>query len=157
MYDSLFFSSRRRHTRCALVTGVQTCALPILGDTVQHPSRRRRHPAQGAHPRRELRRHAGLLHELPPRAVQGPAGAPGAGLCLRFPVDQQAGLLRPEIGRASGWESVCQYMEISVAVASLKKKKQTCRKRGDQYMSLYVFADTSKKKKSTNNRAREHT
>src|SRR3546814_8103847 len=26
-----FFSSRRRHTRCALVTGVQTCALPISG------------------------------------------------------------------------------------------------------------------------------
>src|SRR3546814_2357643 len=25
-----FFSSIRRHTRCALVTGVQTCALPIL-------------------------------------------------------------------------------------------------------------------------------
>src|SRR3546814_3178940 len=25
----LFLSSRRRHTRCALVTGVQTCALPI--------------------------------------------------------------------------------------------------------------------------------
>src|SRR3546814_4927657 len=32
MYDVcvFFFSSRRRHTRCALVTGVQTCALPIL-------------------------------------------------------------------------------------------------------------------------------
>src|SRR3546814_5674621 len=31
MLDSIFFffSSRRRHTRCALVTGVQTCALPI--------------------------------------------------------------------------------------------------------------------------------
>src|SRR3546814_14630724 len=30
-YDCIdfFFSSRRRHTRCALVTGVQTCALPI--------------------------------------------------------------------------------------------------------------------------------
>src|SRR3546814_7759978 len=27
-----FFSSRRRHTRCALVTGVQTCALPIFGE-----------------------------------------------------------------------------------------------------------------------------
>src|SRR3546814_9748192 len=27
---AFFFSSRRRHTRCALVTGVQTCALPIL-------------------------------------------------------------------------------------------------------------------------------
>src|SRR3546814_1984721 len=29
MLSGLFFSSRRRHTRCALVTGVQTCALPI--------------------------------------------------------------------------------------------------------------------------------
>src|SRR3546814_2843129 len=28
-YGVFFFSSRRRHTRCALVTGVQTCALPI--------------------------------------------------------------------------------------------------------------------------------
>src|SRR3546814_1551859 len=34
LYDlwmDFFFSSRRRHTRCALVTGVQTCALPISG------------------------------------------------------------------------------------------------------------------------------
>src|SRR3546814_296621 len=29
MFLYFFFSSRRRHTRCALVTGVQTCALPI--------------------------------------------------------------------------------------------------------------------------------
>src|SRR3546814_6447982 len=28
-FSFFFFSSRRRHTRCALVTGVQTCALPI--------------------------------------------------------------------------------------------------------------------------------
>src|SRR3546814_11990154 len=36
MYDWIcfvFFSSRRRHTRCALVTGVQTCALPIFSST----------------------------------------------------------------------------------------------------------------------------
>src|SRR3546814_5447796 len=30
------FSSRRRHTRCALVTGVQTCALPICRDLPVH-------------------------------------------------------------------------------------------------------------------------
>src|SRR3546814_10399320 len=30
--NSFFFSSRRRHTSCALVTGVQTCALPISRD-----------------------------------------------------------------------------------------------------------------------------
>src|SRR3546814_3291174 len=29
LFFVFFFSSRRRHTRCALVTGVQTCALPI--------------------------------------------------------------------------------------------------------------------------------
>src|SRR3546814_10060102 len=40
-----FFSSRRRHTRCALVTGVQTCALPIYG---RDP---RGDPARGSGPR----------------------------------------------------------------------------------------------------------
>src|SRR3546814_7358178 len=32
-----FFSSRRRHTSCALVTGVQTCALPIYAYRDQFP------------------------------------------------------------------------------------------------------------------------
>src|SRR3546814_4795008 len=31
-----FFSSRRRHTRCALATGVQTCALPIFNVRYEH-------------------------------------------------------------------------------------------------------------------------
>src|SRR3546814_1397817 len=43
-----FFSSRRRHTRCALVTGVQTCALPILcGGLGTAGSGRLRHAAVG--------------------------------------------------------------------------------------------------------------
>src|SRR3546814_1796090 len=33
-----FFSSRRRHTRCALVTGVQTCALPISKNNDGQPT-----------------------------------------------------------------------------------------------------------------------
>src|SRR3546814_17358483 len=33
MWLYFVFSSRRRHTRCALGTGVQTCALPIWGIT----------------------------------------------------------------------------------------------------------------------------
>src|SRR3546814_7318837 len=33
LFFFVFFSSRRRHTRCALVTGVQTCALPIFART----------------------------------------------------------------------------------------------------------------------------
>src|SRR3546814_2098400 len=35
-----FFSSRRRHTSCALVTGVQTCALPICRRRVNAPALR---------------------------------------------------------------------------------------------------------------------
>src|SRR3546814_13238659 len=30
-----FVQSRRRHTRCALVTGVQTCALPICATAIE--------------------------------------------------------------------------------------------------------------------------
>src|SRR3546814_4372104 len=45
-----FFSSRRRHTRCALVTGVQTCALPISSHAeflkTAHPIGRYGEPAE---------------------------------------------------------------------------------------------------------------
>src|SRR3546814_15048681 len=43
LFIFFFFSSRRRHTRCALVTGVQTCALPIFpGGGVDASYQRRR-------------------------------------------------------------------------------------------------------------------
>src|SRR3546814_6216563 len=35
---AFFCASRRRHTRCALVTGVQTCALPILSSIARRSS-----------------------------------------------------------------------------------------------------------------------
>src|SRR3546814_5205873 len=43
-----FFSSRRRHTRCALVTGVQTCALPIFPFLAAMSERRRIRRRDGA-------------------------------------------------------------------------------------------------------------
>src|SRR3546814_6604260 len=42
---AVFFSSRRRHTRGALVTGVQTCALPICNPMAAH----RPHPITTEH------------------------------------------------------------------------------------------------------------
>src|SRR3546814_5110954 len=68
-----FFSSRRRHTRCALVTGVQTCALPIyaVGSDVErrqgrdarfeHIGKRQWHPHQspGNRPQRSEERRVG--------------------------------------------------------------------------------------------------
>src|SRR3546814_1882504 len=54
VYVSFFFSSRRRHTRCALVTGVQTCALPIyaalaVDDEGDHVGALRAAPGGGDH------------------------------------------------------------------------------------------------------------
>src|SRR3546814_5991200 len=49
-----FFSSRRRHTRCALVTGFQTCALPICSDHSELDS-----TTQGEPPRNRLSARSG--------------------------------------------------------------------------------------------------
>src|SRR3546814_6405796 len=50
-----FFSSRRRHTRCALVTGVQTCALPISVGKPSLPARPARRSAS-SWPRQNMAR-----------------------------------------------------------------------------------------------------
>src|SRR3546814_10434690 len=57
------FSSRRRHTRCALVTGVQTCALPIYR-AQQDPECGVEHPGRDRHPQRVVEEREGevLLH-----------------------------------------------------------------------------------------------
>src|SRR3546814_18628267 len=62
-----FFSSRRRHTRCALVTGVQTCALPIY----QH----QQEPAGYEPRRRSARRHAGPPDRSDRTALRQPLDA----------------------------------------------------------------------------------
>src|SRR3546814_10920342 len=53
-----FFSSRRRHTRCALVTGVQTCALPICDPAAEdHDDRGGDGQPDPAEARRRAREH----------------------------------------------------------------------------------------------------
>src|SRR3546814_2604511 len=84
-----FFSSRRRHTRCALVTGVQTCALPIYDE--RHAGRPVAPPRAGA---AALRNGAALGAALGAARLQR-AGLAGA---------------RQEIGRESCRERVCQYV-----------------------------------------------
>src|SRR3546814_302262 len=77
-----FFSSRRLHTSCALVTGVQTCALPI------YRPRRHRHPHEGGRRLRGRRhrvdRRGGVQHgaraRRAPARARGPAPAPRIGV-----------------------------------------------------------------------------
>src|SRR3546814_14032502 len=74
-----FFSSIRRHTICALVTGVQTCALPIwvtTGRDIVHRSRTHYHRSHGLHRNRS------------PRPATRPAPRPRAALGDRKSVVQ---------------------------------------------------------------------
>src|SRR3546814_18449641 len=126
-----FFSSRRRHTRCALVTGVQTCALPILSrghalfgglhaadgrpsvaDRLRPAVGRRRGSADGlgclhwyAH---------GLRAAVPPLLLADSDA--GRGMADRAE--------RHENGGASWWEGVGRYVKCSVGAGCIKKKKK---------------------------------
>src|SRR3546814_15220303 len=103
IYLLLFFvSSRRRHTRCALVTGVQTCALPIF-------------PPEGV---------ALVADDI--REARFIAAREKLGLAAR---GARAGEIGDEIGRASCRERECQYVYISVVAASLKKTHKQIHKR----------------------------
>src|SRR3546814_5814424 len=80
LFFVFFFSSRRRHTICALVTGVQTCALPI-----------------SKVPATDMKSFIALLKSQPNHYTYGSAGA-----------GSEANMM--EIGRASCRERVCQYV-----------------------------------------------
>src|SRR3546814_4201770 len=101
-----FFSSRRRHTRCALVTGVQTCALPIsctsmcgAGTAVY----------MLVHEDSEHRATMYRMYECRGRmdAQERPQQSGRTAGFERFPNVME---LSPQIGRASCRERVCQYV-----------------------------------------------
>src|SRR3546814_6511326 len=95
-----FFSSRRRHTRCALVTGVQTCALPIsvtrtrraTGEALLAPLRKRRSQV------RPITRDG--------KWADGERVTDGSVIATKRGNARGA----KEIGRASCRERVCQYV-----------------------------------------------
>src|SRR3546814_4465972 len=93
-----FFSSRRRHTRCALVTGVQTCALPISPSIRCHPV---------AVPASSVRAKKSKNCSMPwlQRQIVVPRGEQREG--EPYQQDQRRAC---EIGRASCRERVCQYV-----------------------------------------------
>src|SRR3546814_5468758 len=139
MIRYVFFSSSGRHTRCALVTVVQTCALPILPDgrdlscaCPRRPVRVDRHLGRGLS-RRGFRtrgaRGRGADAGAEPRAERGRLlvrrGAARAG--------DRAGAAvgRPDAGGLKGARSeehtseLQSLMRISYAVFCLKKKKKS--------------------------------
>src|SRR3546814_3324589 len=90
----LFCSSRRRHTSCALVTGVQTWAVPIstLGKVIG-----------GGFPVGAVGGRRDVMAVFDPSS--GKPALPDGGTFSANPVTMQA-----EIGRASCMERVCPYV-----------------------------------------------
>src|SRR3546814_4964399 len=128
----LFFSSRRRHTRCALVTGVQTCALPILalasryGRALSTPYLQE----AGTDVAVDDVRHLAMLHGPDDLALSLHRYHAGAGgLRLKFyrrsddiPLSDALPMMENlEIGRAH--VELQSLMRISYAVFCLKKKQ----------------------------------
>src|SRR3546814_3651203 len=91
-----FFSSRRRHTRCALVTGVQTCALPISEAEVSEVG-------SVLSVGDGIARIHGLDKVQAGEMVEFANGVQG--MALNLEADNVG-----EIGRASCRERVCQYV-----------------------------------------------
>src|SRR3546814_9214899 len=101
MCKFVFFSSRRRHTRCALVTGVQTCALPIcfeIGAVALEPG--------GVHIGEVVRDH---LHPKALGIQTGSRDVQGTETHLIFRSEEHTSELQ-------------SLMRISYAVIGLKKK-----------------------------------
>src|SRR3546814_17629911 len=109
-----FFSSRRRHTRCALVTGVQTCALPIWGSSICNVTSPRLTASVT-----ESRNEAQPEKAAPLGPVRGEAARRSTQASMAC-----ADHCR-EIGSASCRERVCLYVYISVVAGQSQKKTTT--------------------------------
>src|SRR3546814_5928588 len=117
-----FFSSRRRHTRCALVTGVQTCALPVnrIVSVMMCGSGHRRFAGGRAAPHAACRRR-GRRGSAPPPRTERRSRRRGAGGHGRRRASRRCCDRRPE-EHTSELQSL---MRISYAFSYLKKKKES--------------------------------
>src|SRR3546814_19552065 len=104
-----FFSSRRRHTRCALVTGVQTCALPIFIHAAKPHPDREIPQAQSAHD--TFWDFVSLHTEATAHTLWNMSDR---GIPRSYRLLAGFGIHTFKIGRASCRERVCQYVCIYV-------------------------------------------
>src|SRR3546814_13940082 len=115
-----FFSSRRRHTRCALVTGVQTCALPILLGPILESF--------------QLRMNRNCAIRMERGATMGPEGDLEVGLRLDLVKTATFAVLHFGVGFAVAY-LLTGSVTISAGVALIEQiGRASCRERVCQYV-----------------------
>src|SRR3546814_14454909 len=125
-----FFSSRRRHTRCALVTGVQTCALPISDGNEEQAEQQTferldigmEFMAKLGFGQQYTREKRTERHRQSDRGHRQ-RGADHDQQSRRR--EQFRGIRRGAIGTESSTESVCPSVSFSAVAGYLKQKKTT--------------------------------
>src|SRR3546814_15030361 len=117
-----FFSSIRRHTRCALVTGVQTCALPICAAELDLAvaAARKAYPSWRATPLAERR---ALLIKAAERIEQN---AKELGALFTREQGRPIAFAKQEIYGAAYW------LRAMAAIDQIGRA--SCRERGCQYV-----------------------
>src|SRR3546814_16623104 len=123
-----FFSSRRRHTRCALVTGVQTCALPISDALAARAAKGQRTVLLALHLDKRVEHHRPAFLQVDLEPVEMRIVAAVGAVAIDFERLDLARALR-QIGSASCRGRVCKSVLFSVVAGSLKKKKITSEKK----------------------------
>src|SRR3546814_1914663 len=103
-----FFSSRRRHTRCALVTGVQTCALPIFAVICINTQAMARKLKPEARFKPSSTVMFSIMRTLPHASNYFTEGLAFCGGSMIESLGLYGG--SAQIGRASCRERVCQYV-----------------------------------------------
>src|SRR3546814_20313598 len=120
---------QRRNTKGALVTGVQTCALPISSqaiapDEIDHVTLRLSDLEHSVVDDRHMPdiciQHMVAIMLLD-RTVTFASAHDDRRMADRRVIELRKRI--EQIGRASGWERVCQYVKIQVDDGSLTKKK----------------------------------
>src|SRR3546814_5559530 len=130
-YVWFIFSSRRRHTRCALVTGVQTCALPIYrGFQGQYLLRGRLDAEVAQH---------GLVGELHLGGGDGDTHA--AGLQQRSAAELHVGALVERTGAGAAAVAEAQHLEARLQrrVARARSEEHTSEPQSLMRTSYAVF------------------
>src|SRR3546814_6532093 len=134
MFLCFVLSSRRRHTRCALVTGVQTCALPICASlplgVLRLPALRK--DGQQAFERavRKMLRAVGWPGDLAglPLYLVGGSWRALARLDLELTKSPLAVLDQHQLRSEEHTSELQSLMRISYAVFCLKKKQNKLNK-----------------------------